>query len=199
MSKNVKLAKLSENDFEMAADLLSIAMLDNPLHRAIFGLDSKKRKHNLYKFFNLLLPLVYSRGFLYGAIKDEVLVGVLAGMAPGSCGFSLKIKIFLMCKIFRQFSFIMSLKICLWLFKWHINDLEQNHWHLGPLAVDPSQTQQGVASMLLNIAVSQLNNIPVWLETDKLSNVDFYTKRGFIVTKQISVLKVKNYFLLFRP
>lgn len=199
MGENIKLKILSAKDFEIAAELLSIAMLDNPLHVAVFGLDRKKRKHNLYKFFYLLLPFIYSKGFLYGAIREEKLIGLLAVMTPGSCNFSLKIKLYLICKTFKLFGFFMGLKICCWLFKWHINDFKHNHWHLGPLAVDPNQRQQGIASTLLNKFLTQLNGLPIWLETDKSVNVDFYIKRGFVVHKEISILKVKNYFLLFRP
>lgn len=198
MDYKLEILKLRENDLSQAAVLLSEAMLDNPLHVAVFGMDVVKRQTNLLIFFKLLLPVVYARGYLYGAVKSGNLIAVLGVMRPDTCNLSIGQKAALICNIFKSFDFSSSLKISYWLFIWYLNDFKQPHWHLGPLAVMTNHRRLGIASQLLNKALELAANQPLWLETDKQQNVDFYTKRGFVIRKELQILNVKNYFMIYK-
>ena len=194
IKQDLELRLLNAAELQIAAKLLSTAMLDNPLHIKVFG--RNKRQKHLYSFFNILLPLIYKRGFLYGYFDKENLVAVFGAMQPSNCNLPLISKLNLVVAIFKKFNFIISIKTCYWLFNWHLHDPKTPHWHLGPLAVAASHRQQGIANLLMKSVISMSEKAPLWLETDKQLNVDIYTKLGFVVVKKITILGDENWLMV---
>lgn len=196
MSYEIKPLDLSH--CQQAADLLSLSMLNNPLHIAVFGNDETKRKSDLNCFFKLLLPIVLNRGLLIGAFRANKLVGVFGTMRPGACNLALMYRLNLLFKIFKNFNFLTGTKISYWLLLWHIHDLSEPHWHLGPLAVDANFQKQGIAALLLNhvFDLAKKDKYPLWLETDKEFNVDYYVRRGFKIKKTINICQTKNWLMV---
>jgi ribosomal protein S18 acetylase RimI-like enzyme len=60
------------------------------------------------------------------------------------------------------------------------------HWHLTPIAVDPTQQGKGYARLLLQNMLSRLDkeHMPCYLETQSEKNVAIYRKYGFEVVEQ---------------
>jgi GNAT superfamily N-acetyltransferase len=62
------------------------------------------------------------------------------------------------------------------------------YFYLGMVGVLPEARGKGLASKLMNPLLNycKINNIPAFLETANLTNVDIYKKKGFIITDIIS-------------
>ena len=67
-------------------------------------------------------------------------------------------------------------------------DLEERHWHLGPVSVEPGLQGAGIGGLMLRAFAEQMDDTGevAWLETDKPENVVFYRRAGFEVTDEDS-------------
>jgi ribosomal protein S18 acetylase RimI-like enzyme len=77
-------------------------------------------------------------------------------------------------------------------------DLDQTHWHLGPVAVEPAFQHAGIGSRLLErfcAAVDEAGGV-VYLETDVADNIRLYERFGFELIGEESILGVSNWFML---
>lgn len=63
------------------------------------------------------------------------------------------------------------------------------HWYLAVLGTDPAQQGKGVGSALLAPVLERCDTsgMPAYLESSKESNVPFYARHGFSVTKTIDL------------
>src|SRR5690348_9366948 len=70
-----------------------------------------------------------------------------------------------------------------WFVRWCHLDPDEPHLHLGPIGVAPQAQRQGVGTALMRCYLDHLRaeNLPGYLETDKLENIEFYEKFGFVV------------------
>jgi GNAT superfamily N-acetyltransferase len=68
---------------------------------------------------------------------------------------------------------------------------EEPHWYLGVLGTAPEHQGKGVGSALIRPILEKCDEegIPAYLESSKESNIPFYERHGFKVTREI---KVKN-------
>ena len=68
------------------------------------------------------------------------------------------------------------------------HDLDERHWHLGPVSVEPVLQGQGVGAKLLQPFCERMDDEGeiVWLETDKPGNVVFYRRHGFEVAEEVT-------------
>ena len=66
-------------------------------------------------------------------------------------------------------------------------DLDERHWHLGPVSVEPLLQGEGIGAKMLTIFCQRMDNAGeiVWLETDKPDNVIFYSRHGFVVAEEV--------------
>jgi ribosomal protein S18 acetylase RimI-like enzyme len=71
--------------------------------------------------------------------------------------------------------------------KAHKRNMQQLHWYLAVLGVDPLYQRQGIGSLLLEPILKQADRdrIPCYLETFGEKNLSFYSKHGFEVTNTI--------------
>jgi hypothetical protein len=90
-----------------------------------------------------------------------------------------------------------SLRILSWVGEWARRDPSEPHWHLGPLAVEPSLRGQGIGTAMLEAfcAVVDSTSANAYLETDKSENVRLYQRVGFTVMEFGEVLGVPNWFM----
>jgi ribosomal protein S18 acetylase RimI-like enzyme len=66
---------------------------------------------------------------------------------------------------------------------------DEEHWYLGILGTDPEHQGKGIASALIRPTLEQCDElgIPAYLESSKPSNIPFYERHGFRVTRPIQV------------
>ncbi len=60
------------------------------------------------------------------------------------------------------------------------------HWYLAGIGVDPEFQGKGYGGILLKAMCKRVDqeNLPIYLETDKVINLDFYKKHGFKVIEE---------------
>jgi GNAT superfamily N-acetyltransferase len=80
---------------------------------------------------------------------------------------------------------------------WQSHDLQVPHSHLGPIAVAPSFQGMGIARRFLQRYCLELDECRriAYLETDQSENVRLFSNFGFVVTSEVEVLGVKNWFM----
>lgn len=66
-------------------------------------------------------------------------------------------------------------------------DLDERHWHLGPVSVEPGLQGAGIGALMLRAFAEQMDadGEVAWLETDKPENVVFYRRTGFEVADEV--------------
>lgn len=190
----MELRELSCPELPMAAQMLARGMCDDPMHRTVFGPSSIRRLERLRRFFTSLLPRMGKAPL--SAWDDGRLVGVLSQFPPGRCcppfGQQLRIALPLL-------TFHLSELWRLW--RWtHVSeahDIEEPHWHLGPVGVDVDRQRQGIGSLLLQAFCERMDKqrAVAFLETDKLDSVRFYARCHFEVVAEGKVLGTRNWWM----
>lgn len=208
----VTVRMLSEPQAAAAAALLGRGMRDNPTHISAFGTDPRRREQTLSRMFTPFLRQQIRTGRALGAFNvsqsdtpdsaTAQLVGVAGLSAPGHCQPNLSSKV-LALPAFLHFSGLQAaLRMRSWVSIWARHDgTMPEHWHLGPLAVDPRHQGQGIGSMLLQQLCDHLDQQQAlgYLETDKPENVTLYQRFGFTTRATETVIGTPHWFMSRKP
>ena len=189
---NVKISFMEKSDIQESANVLSVAMLDNPLHVAVFrGKDEKERMEIEKMFYELLIELP---GIVFLAKEKQNIIGV---MRMKSCQGR---KIADVPKDTIDENDI-SWRKSVWHTEWGRHDPIEQHWHLGPVGVMPSHQGKGIGTKLLSRFCQEVDAClsPAYLETDTDKNVRFYERFGFDVVKETEIFGVKNRYMWRLP
>ena len=185
---NVIIQLAEKDEIREAAYVLSFAMLDNPIHLAVYQGQGEKERVETEKAFLDILNEIPAKIFL--AKSEEQIVGVMR-MRPctGSEALDLqadKVDV-------NDFESRKSL----WLNEWARRDPKYQHWHLGPLGVLPSYQKEGVGTKLMQRTCEEVDGLKAiaYLETDRERNVGLYRKFGFEVVDESLILMVKNTYM----
>jgi ribosomal protein S18 acetylase RimI-like enzyme len=177
---------MEKNDIRESASVLSVAMLNNPLHLAIFqGNGEKERREIERTFLELFVELP---GIVFLAKKKQRIVGV---MRMKSCDGRKAVEI-------PEDQNTLDWRKSVWLSEWGRHDPAEQHWHLGPIGVLPTRQGAGIGSLLMERFCKEVDACPAtaYLETDLDKNVRFYEKFGFKVVAESEILGVTNRFML---
>ena len=121
-----------------------------------------------------------------GAFLGSHVVGVAAAAAPGACIGAVATE-----ELRTPPAVIGPLgddsrTLLVWsLFCGH--DLDERHWHVGPVSVEPGLQGAGIGGALLEALCARMDTDGevAWLETDKPENVVFYRRHGFDVVEEV--------------
>jgi len=185
---NFNLSFMQLGDIQASAKVLSIAMLNNPMHIAVFqGYGEKARLEieNMFRDLFTALP-----GIVFLAREGNKIIGVMrmkscAGRKSGDDSQELKDKSDLRA---RQ---------AFWHREWGNQDPQEQHWHLGPIGVLPPYRGMGVGSQLMARFCKEVDRCSAnaFLETDLDENVRFYEKFGFELVFEKDIFQVPNRFM----
>jgi len=187
----VKISFMENNDIQESAHVLSVAMLDNPLHVTVFkGKDERERMQIEDMFSELLIELP---GIVFLAKEKQNIIGV---MRMKSCQ---GLNVADVRKDTKDENDI-GWRKSVWHAEWGCHDPLEQHWHLGPIGVLPTHQGSGVGSTLMERFCKEVDNCAAkaYLETDLDKNVHFYEKFGFKVVRESEIFDVKNRYML-RP
>lgn len=169
-----------------AAEVLSRAMLDNPLHLAVFlGNGEEQRRQIEIMFAGLMAEapevvfLARQAGEIVGVMRMKSCSGRSVPPIPGPDESDTR---------WRK---------AVWHAEWARRDPTWPHWHLGPIGVLPSHQGRGIGTMLLERFCAEVDGCRAraYLETDLDRNVRFYEHFGFTVTAESDILGVRNRYM----
>ena len=189
---------LRGKELAQAARLVGRAMRDNPANVAVFRMqNAEHRSIAMGHFFVPVLGGIYQRGLVLGAFRSNGLVGICGMTRPGFCrpGPIEKVRAFPKAMIGNSIG--APLRILHWVGEWARRDPAEPHWHLGPVAVEPSLQGQGIGTAMLNAFCALVDGTCAfsYLETDKRENIRLYERFGFTVVESAEVLGVPNWFM----
>ena len=190
--EKIRISFLEKRDISDASSVLSEAMLNVPLHIAVFqGHGEKERKIIEKMFFELLSDLP---GITFLARMNRQIVGV---MRMKSCSGS---------EVSNEHAKTgdvtnLDWRKSYWHNEWARHDPLDQHWHLGPVGVLPSHQGKGIGTKLLSRFCQEADAClsPAYLETDTDKNVRFYERFGFEVVKEAEIFDVKNCYMWRNP
>ena len=86
--------------------------------------------------------------------------------------------------------------------KHHLKNMEEPHFYLEVMAVDPAHQRKGIGSRLVHHGLSMCNEkgVPAYLETGLEENVRFYQKHAFRVIEEFTLPKgPKSWAMIYEP
>lgn len=185
---NFRISFMEQNDIQKSAEVLSIAMLNNPHHLGVFLSNGENERLEIEKMFFALfnnLP-----GIVFLAKENEKIIGV---MRMKSC----------IGQVIDEPDIVedendINWRKSVWFKEWAAHDPVEQHWHLGPIGVLPSHMGRGVGTELMQRFCKEVDNCSAraYLETDLDENVRFYEKFGFRVISRSDIFHVENRYML---
>ncbi len=183
---NIRLMEL--NDINGAAKVLSIAMLNNPLHIAVLKGNGERQRAIIEKMFVDLFTEF--PGITFIAHEDKTIVGVMR--MKSCCGskhqdYPEKAR--------EEDAF--DHRIAFWHREWALNDPVEQHWHLGPIGVLPSHRRLGIGTTLMKIFCQEVDRClaRAFIETDLDENVLFYRKFGFEIVSTSNIFEIESRYM----
>ena len=189
--EKISISFIEQNDIAESAKVLSEAMLNVPLHIAVFQGHGEKERSLIEKmFFDLFseLPgislLAKINGQIVGAMRMKSCMGRQVSDESAQTGDVSDLD-------WRQ---------SIWHNEWARHDPPDQHWHLGPVGVLPAHQGKGIGTKLLSRFCQEVDSClaPAYLETDSDKNVLFYKRFGFEVIRETEIFDVKNRYM-WRP
>lgn len=185
---NFRISFMEQNDIQKSAEVLSIAMLNNPHHLGVFLGNGENERLKIEKmFFELFNNLP---GIVYLAKENEKIIGV---MRMKSCTG----------KVVDEPDIVedendINWRKSVWFKEWAVHDPVEQHWHLGPIGVLPSHRRRGIGTELMKRFCKEVDNCSAkaYLETDLDENVHFYEKFGFKIISRSKIFHVENRYML---
>ena len=176
------------SDLEESANVLGVAMLDNPLHVAVFRGKGEKERVEIETMFCGLLN--QSPGIVFLAKEKQKIIGV---MRMKSCQGS---NVADVPNIAIDESDI-GWRKSVWHTEWGLHDPLHQHWHLGPIGVLPSYQGSGIGTMLMSRFCREVDacHAKAYLETEGDKNMRFYEKFGFKVVRESEIFGVRNRYM----
>ena len=185
---NFKICLMEQNEIKNAAEVLGIAMLNNPHHLGVFLGNGENERLEIEKMFFEIFN--NQPGIIFLAKENEKIIGV---MRMKSCNG----------EIIDEPDIVedendINWRKFVWFKEWAEHDPVEQHWHLGPIGVLPSHRGTGVGTELMQRFCKEVDNCSAkaYLETDLDKNVLFYEKFGFKVVSRSDIFDVENRYML---
>ena len=172
------------NNIHESAKVLSIAMLQNPLHIAALKGNGESQRVKIESMFIDLFNKLPGMTFI--AKEDKKIVGVMR--MKSCCGQKLEEN-----RKEQKIENEIDNRIATWHREWALRDPAEQHWHLDPIGVLPSHRGLGIGSRLMKLFCKEVDKCSAnaFLETDLDENVLFYKKFGFEVVSKSNIFDVE--------
>jgi ribosomal protein S18 acetylase RimI-like enzyme len=185
----VHISFMEHNDIQESARVLSLAMLNNPLHIAVFLGNGESERVEIERMFIELFNKL--PGIVYLAKERNNIIGVMrmkSDVRQKTNDESIELN------DEQDINFRKSF----WRREWAKREPEDQHWHLGPIGVLPSYRKKGIGSKLMERFCQEVDNCSskAYLETDLDENVLFYEKFGFEIISKSEIFQVNNRYMI---
>lgn len=186
---NLKISLMERSNIQASAEVLSLAMLNNPIHNAVYLGNGDHERLAIEKTFYQLFT--DRPGIVFLAKDNQKILGV---MRMRSCSGPKIIDE----PVKSDDEHDVSWRKSVWHKEWASHDPVDLHWHLGPIGVLPSQQGIGVGTLLMQRFCEEVDmcSARAYLETDLDKNVSFYEKFGFAVISTSTIFNVASHYML---
>lgn len=187
-----QISLMEKKDIQESVKVLSVSMLDNPVHVAVFQGKGEVERMEIEKMFYHLLSELTEIVFVVK--ENQTIVGV---MRMKSCEGNKTIEPIADPEDENDLDWRKSV----WHAEWALHEPLVQHWQLGPIGVLPSHQGVGIGSKLMKRFCNEIDAClaEAYLETDLDKNVRFYEKFGFKVTSESDVFGVKCSYMIRAP
>jgi len=190
---------LDPREHPEAAAVAARALRDAPTTIASHGDDLLARMARTHRtFVNLFEQLTEPQ---MGALCGSCPVGIAAATPPGACVGAL-FGPYASATLARPVpAFGEPEREQIFWARWALHDLDEAHWHIGPVGVEPGFQGRGIGGAIMRelCAVLDQRGAVGWLETDKEINVRFYAGLGFEVVDHEEILEVPTWYMRRDP
>lgn len=182
-----------------AAAAAARALQDDPTNVACYGDDPLVRLAQVHKLF----VDVFAQTSVpqHGALAGGCVVAVAGMVAPGRCVGSMMGAMAAEVLAAPEPPLGDPWRASRFWATWAAHDLPEDHWHIGPVGVEPGLQGMGIGHAVMEQLCAELDagGHVGWLETNKERNVRFYGAVGFEVVDEAMVLGVPNWFMRRDP
>ncbi|HEX6439949.1 MAG TPA: GNAT family N-acetyltransferase [Candidatus Binatia bacterium] len=189
---NVVLRKYAAADLDDCVSVLADAFVSSPLHLSAFGKDRIEQNR---RFFRLALRNMFV-GQAFVALVDGALCGYVHFRAWPYCLPAPEEIPNAAATLVKPLGEALP-KFIQWFARWCHLDPQEPHIHLGPIGVIPGSQRQGIGTALMKRYIDGLEEERSvgYLETDRLENVQFYKKFGFVVKHEEVVIDTPTWYM----
>lgn len=189
---NVVLRKYAAADLDDCVSVLADAFVSSPLHLSAFGKDRIEQNR---RFFRLALRNMFV-GQAFVALVDGALCGYVHFRAWPYCLPAPEEIPNAAATLVKPLGEALP-KFIQWFARWCHLDPQEPHIHLGPIGVIPGSQRQGIGTALMNRYIDGLEEERSvgYLETDRLENVQFYKRFGFVVKHEEVVIDTPTWYM----
>jgi len=187
--------KNSAERLDTTVSLLAEAFVANPLHISAFG---PQRIDQNRSFFRIGLRHMFT-GQAFVALADDKVRGYIHFNASPNCLPAPEEIPLVVTTLLKPLGEAIP-QIIKWFARWCHLDPEEPHVHLGPIGVAPDAQGQGIGTALMYRYIEHLKQEQTagYLETDRLSNIEFYKKFGFVVQREEQIIGTPTW-SMWRP
>jgi GNAT superfamily N-acetyltransferase len=191
----VVVKKFSADRLDEFVSVLADAFVDNPLHLSAFG---RGRIDQNRLFFRIGLRHMFV-GQSFVALVDGAPCGYVHFNVSPHCLPAPEELPNAAATLLKPLGEAVP-QVIRWFARWCHLDPEEPHVHLGPIGVAPAMQGLGVGTALMNRYVEYLKQERAagYLETDRLENVEFYKKFGFVIRHEEILIGTPTWYM-WRP
>jgi ribosomal protein S18 acetylase RimI-like enzyme len=195
----VEVRTLEPDELAAAAGAAARALQDDPASVACYGDDPLVRLAQTYGLFADLFGRVTFPQ--YGALAGRCVLAVAGILPPGACVGAMMAP-YVKDTLARPEPAVGDpmRPAILWA-TWAAHDLPEEHWHIGPVGVEPGYQGTGIGRAVMEALCEELDEEGRigWLETNKERNLRFYRGLGFELVDHATALGIDNWFMRRDP
>jgi ribosomal protein S18 acetylase RimI-like enzyme len=190
---------LHPDELAAAAGAAARALQDDPASIACYGDDALVRLAQTHSLFGDLFGRVTVAQ--HGALAGRCVVGVAGVLPPGGCVGAMMAPYVDDTLAAPEPPLGDPLRPAVLWATWAAHDPAEEHWHVGPVGVEPGFQGLGIGRAVMESLCAELDEHRRvgWLETNKERNVRFYSALGFELVDQADALSVRNWFMRRDP
>ncbi len=190
---------LHPDELQAAAGAAARALQDDPASVASYGDDALYRLAQTHSLFSDLFSRVTMPQ--HGAIAGRCVVAVAGVLPPGTCVGAMMAPYVKDTLAAPEPPPGDPLRPAVLWATWAAHDPGVEHWHIGPVGVEPGFQGVGIGRAVMESLCDELDDHGRigWLETNKDRNVRFYSALGFEVVARADALGVPNWFMRRDP
>lgn len=189
---------LRPEELPAAGAVVGRALADSPIFAEVYPTNEGKRLAALAQVFGALLKVYAGKGRVFGAFSQGAPVGVCVIREPGGSQLGPLEKIGFGKAVASAVSLGFSVSLQKSMSDLALRDPQVRHFHLGPIAVEPTRQRKGIGTALMQEfcrRVDVAHELSA-AETDRKAVIPFLTRFGFKEMTSAAIGGVSHAFMV---